>query len=81
MSETKTIRLNKALRELNISLDRAIEHLASKGHEVESRPTSKITKQEYEFLLDEFQTDRSKREASQEVSEENVLTMFFHLSQ
>jgi len=70
MSETKTIRLNKALRELNISLDRAIEHLASKGHEVESRPTSKITKQEYEFLLDEFQTDRSKREASQEVSEE-----------
>ena len=53
MSETKTIRLNKALRELNISLDRAIEHLVSKGHEVESRPTSKITKQEYEFLLDE----------------------------
>jgi translation initiation factor IF-2 len=70
MSETKAIRLNKVLRELNISLDRAIEHLASKGYEVEPRPTSKITTQEYEFLLDEFQTDRTKREASQEVGEE-----------
>ena len=31
MAENKTLRLNKVLRELNISLDRAVEHLAGKG--------------------------------------------------
>ncbi|MFK5880350.1 MAG: translation initiation factor IF-2, partial [Flavobacteriaceae bacterium] len=70
MSENKTMRLNKVLRELNISLDRAVEHLASKGHEIESRPTTKISGEEYEVLLDGFQTDRSKKAESKEVGEE-----------
>mgnify|MGYP000379969424 len=42
MSEGKIKRLNKVLRELNISLDRAVEYLADKGHEIEARPTTKI---------------------------------------
>ncbi len=70
MSENKTMRLNKVLRELNISLDRAVEHLASKGHEIEPRPTTKISSDEYEVLLDGFQTDRSKKAESKEVGEE-----------
>lgn len=70
MAEDKTLRLNKVLRELNISLDRAVEHLASKGFEIEARPTTKISNEEYEVLLDGFQTDRSKKAASKEVSEE-----------
>ncbi len=70
MAENKTLRLNKVLRELNISLDRAVEHLASNGIEIEARPTTKISNEEYEVLLDGFQTDRSKKEASKEVSEE-----------
>ncbi len=70
MVENKTVRLNKVLRELNISLDRAVEHLASKGHEIEARPTTKISGEEYEVLLDGFQTDRSKKAESKEVSEE-----------
>ncbi len=70
MAENKTVRLNKVLRELNISLDRAVEHLASKGHEIEARPTTKISGEEYEVLLDGFQTDRSKKAESKEVSEE-----------
>ena len=70
MSEVKTIRINKVLRELNISLDRAVEQLAVHGFEVDARPTSKISQQEYQLLLDAFQTDRTKREASEEVSEE-----------
>ena len=37
MPGTTNIRLNKVLRELNISLDRAVEFLASKGHEIEAR--------------------------------------------
>ena len=70
MAENKTLRLNKVLRELNISLDRAVEHLASKGIEIEARPTTKISNEEYEVLLDGFQTDRTKKAASKEVSEE-----------
>jgi translation initiation factor IF-2 len=65
-----TLRLNKVLRELNISLDRAVEHLSKKGLEIEARPTTKISDEVYNVLLDEFQTDRSKKVASKEVGEE-----------
>ncbi|WP_338731876.1 translation initiation factor IF-2 [Mangrovimonas cancribranchiae] len=64
-----TIRLNKVLRELNISLDRAVEYLDSKGVEIEKRPTTKISNEVYQILSDEFQTDADKKVASKEVSE------------
>merc|ERR1711991_670671 len=70
MAVGKTLRLNKALRELNISLDRAVEHLANNGHQIEARPTTKITQEEYQVLLDGFETDASKKAASKEFSEE-----------
>ena len=70
MAENKTIRLNKVLKELNISLDRAVEHLAGKGVEVEARPTTKISHEVYEVLLEGFQTDKNKKAASKEVGEE-----------
>ena len=70
MADQPTLRLNKVLRELNISLDRAVEHLSQKGHDIEARPTTKITQEVYNLLLDEFQTDKSKRDASAEISEE-----------
>ncbi|NNC50175.1 MAG: translation initiation factor IF-2 [Flaviramulus sp.] len=65
----ETIRLNKVLRELNISLDRAVEYLDSKGVEIEKRPTTKISEETYKLLSDEFETDASKKVKSQEVSE------------
>jgi len=70
MAGGKKMRLNKVLRELNISLDRAVEFLESKGHEIEARPTTRVSNELYQILVDEFQTDKSKRVASQEVSEE-----------
>ena len=70
MPDQSTIRLNKVLRELNISLDRAVEHLVQEGHEVEARPTTKISQEVYKVLLDEFQTDKSKKDAFHEKSEE-----------
>ena len=70
MANNKTLRLNKVLRELNISLDRAVEHLANSGFEIEARPTTKISNEEYQVLLDGFQTDKSKKAASKEVGEE-----------
>ncbi|TAI47059.1 translation initiation factor IF-2 [Flagellimonas allohymeniacidonis] len=70
MAGNPTIRLNKVLRELNISLDRAVDYLSDQGHEVEARPTTKISDEVYQVLLDEFQTDKSKKVASKEVGEE-----------
>ena len=70
MPDTPSIRLNKVLRELNISLDRAVEHLHAEGHQIEARPTTKISQEVYQVLLDEFETDKSKKDASQEISEE-----------
>ncbi|MEL0455127.1 translation initiation factor IF-2 [Flavobacteriaceae bacterium SZ-1-7] len=65
----ETIRLNKVLRELNISLDRAVEFLDSKGIEIEKRPTTKISEETYNILSDEFETDANKKMKSQKVSE------------
>ena len=70
MAEVKSIRLNKVLREFNISLDRAVEFLKDKGHEIDARPTTKISNEEYEILFEEFQTDKSKKMESKEVGEE-----------
>ena len=63
------VRLNKVLRELNISIDRAVDFLESKGHEIEKRPTSKISEEIYGLLCDEFQTDADRKEASQKIAE------------
>ena len=70
MSEGKTMRLNKVLRELNISLDRAVEYLAKNGHEIDSRPTTKISSDIYQVLQDGFEKDANKKAASKEVGEE-----------
>jgi translation initiation factor IF-2 len=70
MAEENKIRLSKVLRELNISIDRAVDFLTQKGHSVEKRPTTKISQEIYSVLLDGFQTDKSKKVASKEVGEE-----------
>jgi len=62
------IRLNKVLKELNISLDRAVEFLSSKKIEIEPRPTSKIDQDVYDLLLDEFQTDKSDKDKLEEIN-------------
>ena len=70
MADNKVMRLNKVLREMNISLDRAVEFLNSKGIEIEARPTTKISSDIYKVLSDQFQTDANKKVASKEVGEE-----------
>ena len=70
MSEMKLTRLNKVLREFNISLDRAVEFLASSGHIIEARPTTKISESQYNLFLDEFSSDKSSKVESHGLSEE-----------
>jgi translation initiation factor IF-2 len=70
MSEERAIRINKVLRELNISLDRAVEYLKDKGHVIESSPNAKISNEEYNALYNQFSADKGNKVASLEVSEE-----------
>ncbi len=65
MADTKNMRLNKVLREFNISLDRAVDFLSSKGHIIDPKPTTKISTEIYGLLSEKFQGDKSKKVASQ----------------
>ncbi len=70
MAEVKKKRLSQVLREFNISLDRAVDFLGSKGFKVEANPNTRVTGEEYEVLFEEFETDKSKKIESKEVGEE-----------
>ncbi len=66
------VRLNKVLRELNISIDRAVDFLDSKGYQIEKRPTSKISQEIHELLCSEFQSDADNKVASKEIAEAQI---------
>lgn len=70
MSEERNIRINKVLRELNISLERAVDHLKDKGISIESNPNAKISDKEFDILQSQFAGDKGNKEASKGVSEE-----------
>ncbi len=70
MSEEKVIRINKVLRELNISLERAVDYLKDKGIVIESNPNTKISDDVYNVLCGQFAGDKGNKEASKEVGEE-----------
>ena len=66
MTEGKSINLLKAAKELNIGITTAVEFLAKKGFEVDSKPGTKLTGDMYNVLSREFQGDKiAKDEAKQ----------------
>lgn len=70
MSEERAIRINKVLRELNISLERAVDYLKEKNHSIDASPNAKISQVEYDILCGQFSADKGKKVASLEVGEE-----------
>ena len=70
MSEERVIRINKVLKELNISLERAVDFLKSKGQTIDANPNAKISKEEENLLSAQFSADKGKKVASLEASEE-----------
>ena len=70
MSEERIIRINKVLRELNISLERAVDYLKDKGIVVEANPNAKISDNEFNILQNQFAGDKGNKEASKGVGEE-----------
>lgn len=57
----RIIRINKVLRELNISLERAIDYLKVKGIEIEANPNTKIDEQTYLILFNQFNGDKGTK--------------------
>src|SRR6218665_2132419 len=70
MSEERVIRINKVLREFNISLERAVDYLKDKGIAIDANPNAKISDAEYGILQNQFAGDKGNKEASKEVGEE-----------
>ena len=71
MSEGKTIRINKVLKDVNISLSTAAEELKKhKNIEIDASPNTKISEEAYQFLLNKFSADKSKRAVSKEIVED-----------
>lgn len=58
-----TIRLSKVLRELNISLERAVDYLKDKGIGIESNLNTKISDNVYDILCNQFAGDKGNKEA------------------
>ena len=61
-------RLNKVAREFNVSISTIVDFLASNGHEIDSKPTTKIDGEILEILEQEFAADKSAKEKSQQAS-------------
>ena len=63
------MRLSKIAKELNISISRLAEFLDSKGHSIDVRPTTKISQEQYDILLQEFNKDFYEKQQSSEAIE------------
>ena len=58
-------RISKVLSELNIGLDTAVDYLKSKGHVVDKNRNAKINQKEYDFLLENFASDKTKKDEAE----------------
>ena len=65
-----SVRLSKATKELNISLDRAVEELAKHGHEIPNNRNHKITDEQYGLLMSTFASDLERKKLAEEVSQQ-----------
>jgi hypothetical protein len=68
-------RLAKVASELNRSSSAIADFLKEKGHEVDARPTSKISEDQYQECLKEFSADKAmKQEADKLKSQKPIRT-------
>jgi translation initiation factor IF-2 len=61
-------RLSKVARELNVGINTIVEFLDQKGIDVDAKPNTKIEPDVYDLLSREFQSEKSAREESQNIS-------------
>jgi len=71
MSDTKTTRLSKIARELNVGISTIVEFLHKKGVKIDSNPNEKITSEQVEMLLKEFSSDLNVKKESEKLNLRN----------
>src|SRR5574344_2582676 len=63
-----SIRLNKALRELNVGVQTAVDFLLKKNlGEVKADPNTKISDEQYDALVSEFKGDKDLRNQAEKL--------------
>ena len=72
MSETKSVRLNKLVREFNVSIDRIYSFLESKGIE-DLKPNTKVSHEIYMELLGEFDSEKKAKLSADLLAKEKEL--------
>jgi translation initiation factor IF-2 len=70
MSEATGKRLNAVWKELNVGMQTLVDTLSKKGHKVDAKPTTKLTDEQYQILLNEFQADKKAKEAASSLSKD-----------
>jgi len=68
MSEDKSIKLFKAVKELNIGMGTIVDFLATKGYKVDKQPMARLDNDMYNALLKEFAFDKSIKEEAKQIS-------------
>lgn len=68
MSEDKSIKLIKAVKELNIGMGTIVDFLATKGYKVDKQPMAQLNGDMYNALLKEFAVDKSIKEEAKQIS-------------
>lgn len=60
-------RLSKIAKELNVGISSLVDHLKSKGVEIESSPNTKVEEEAYNILLEEFEDAKIEKAKAKEV--------------
>ncbi|MFD1256849.1 translation initiation factor IF-2 [Mucilaginibacter terrae] len=68
MSEDKSIKLIKAVKELNIGMGTIIDFLATKGYKVDKSPMSVLNGEMYSTLVKQFAADKSIKEEAKQIN-------------
>jgi translation initiation factor IF-2 len=68
MFEDRNILINDVLKRFNISIEKAIDHLKSKGVNIEVSANNKISYFEFKILQEDFSIEESLEENNKEES-------------
>ena len=68
----KTKRLNKIAKEFNVGVSTIAEYLSSKGHDIEASPNAKVDSEMYSLVVDQYGSDKARKEKSQELKKKKV---------
>lgn len=67
MAEEKTRRLKQVATTLNIGTSTIVDYLSAKGFEVENKPTTKITAEQFGMLAKEFASSMQEKQEADEI--------------